>query len=810
MSALEWQAYGLGVKLSPAPESKNNLEVIAIDQASLEQLGEWPWPRSYLGVVIKRLNSNGTRAIGLTLPLHTPQSEFGVRRLDTMRDSYEGKHRKTVKEILFLARQRLDTDGALAASLKKSNNTVLPISYGLGNDPRMGVPSSNRETFESFALPNAADSFTSGRSYIPGVLNEGIPEVKQAQAPIALLARYTDAGMLDESVSGNSNPITPLILKYGDHYYPSFSLMFAARSLKVKPADISIEPGKDITMGGIRLATDPAYRAYPNIYTTEDDKQPFRVHSFHEVYSNKARAKRFNKKDVLIGITAPTLVEPVSLPGGDSMTPLMLTAHRVNNLLHGDMYTVPDWARLAQLSLFALVALYLAFVLPKLGFWTGLLTSLLALFILGNVQFGLMIINNSWVPLMLPIAALTCGALIITVKRKIDEEHQRTRSHLFESNLSLGQNLQAQGQLDHAFEKYRECHVNDALLERLYSLGLEYERRRQFNKAELVFEYIDQHNSSYRDVKKRIQRNREAQGLVVLPGNGTHSTQGTLILSQDGLQKPVLGRYEIEKEIGRGAMGMVYLGRDPKIGRTVAIKTMALALEFDADELAGVKRRFMREAETAGRLSHPNIVTIYDVGEEQELAYIAMDYLEGTDLSHHKQPDTLLPLDVVMDIVAQVATALDFAHKHDVVHRDIKPANIIYNESTGVAKVTDFGVAYVTSSSKTKTGAMLGSPAYMSPEQASGSKVDGSSDIFSLGATLYQLSTGQLPFHSDTVAGVTHKICNEKQVDAKKVRKDIPTCLNTVINKALQKKKEDRYKSGAQMAKSLRQCIDNL
>jgi serine/threonine-protein kinase len=159
-----------------------------------------------------------------------------------------------------------------------------------------------------------------------------------------------------------------------------------------------------------------------------------------------------------------------------------------------------------------------------------------------------------------------------------------------------------------------------------------------------------------------------------------------------------------------------------------------------------------------------------------------------------------------MDIAIQVATALDFAHQHEVVHRDIKPANIIYDESTGIAKVTDFGVACLTSSSKTKTGTMLGSPAYMSPEQASGQKVDGCSDLFSLGATLYQLTTGQLPFISDTVAGVTHKICNEKQVDARKIRPEIPACLNRVINKALQKNKEDRYKSGAQMARALRQC----
>ncbi len=807
MSTLEWKAYGLGTRLSPSPESKNNLQIIAIDQASLEQLGSWPWPRSYLGVVIKQLNDSGARVVGLELPLHTSQSEFGVRRLDTMRDTYEGRYQQTVKDILFLARQRLDTDGALAASLKKSDNTVLAISYGLGSEISKGSSSKRLKILQSFAFTDFPSTPDSWQSYAPSVLNAGIPETKQALAPIKLLAKHSDAGMLDESNTGRSHLVTPLVLKYADHYYPAFSLMFAARSLKLKTADIHIEPGKNISIGDIKLDTDPSYRMYPRLYPSTNNKPAFQVHSFHEIYENKINTAAFNGKDVLIGITAPALVDPVTIAGGDAMLPVILTAHQISNLLHNDAYRVPDWALLAQLCALLAVAIYLIFLLPRFGFWVGLMTSLLMLFVIVNLHFGLMAVKNIWLPLALPTITLACGALIVAARRKITEIVQRTQTHLQESNLSLGQNLHAQGQLDQAFEKYRECGINETLLDKLYSLGLDYERRRQFNKAEYVFEYIEQYGKGYRDAKQRMQKNHDVQNMVVLPKSGKHTSDGTLILSEGGLQKPVLGRYEIEKEIGRGAMGAVYLGKDPRIGRTVAIKTMALAREFDEDELEGVKQRFLREAETAGRLSHQNIVTIYDVGEEDELAYIAMDFLKGQDLSHHRLPDNFLPLETIMNIAIQVATALDFAHKHDVVHRDIKPANIIYDESSKTAKVTDFGVACLTSSSKTKTGTMLGSPAYMSPEQARAEKVTGSSDLFSLGTTLYQLTTGKLPFNADTVAGVTHMICNEKHVDAKSIRNDIPACLNRVINKALKKNKDDRYKNGAQMAKALRQCL---
>lgn len=811
MSNLEWHAYGIGARISPKALPKANLEIVAIDEASLQQLGKWPWPRSYHGIVIKNLNAGGARTVGLALPLHTPQSEFGVRRLDSMRDTYTGKYEKTVKDILFLARQRLDTDGALAASLRRSDNTVLAITYGVNQDMRKGSLTANQETLNSYAFSKTPPQRNAWMKFVPSVLTQGVPRLTQAQAPIPLLAKHSAAGMLDESITGSEDSlVAPLLLKSGDQYYPSFDLMFAAQSLRVETAHILFGPSEDVNLGGILLDTDPGYRVYPQIYKSLGDKPAFKQHSFHDIYANNIENNQFKDKDVLIGMTALSLIDPLTLPGGETMAPVMASAHLINNLLHSDMYQVPEWALLAQLAALAIVAVYLIFLLPRLRFWTGFVTSLMLLFLMINAYLGLMIIGAMWIPLMLPTAALLTGSLTIAIKRKLEEAYQRTEAHLYESNLTLGQHLQSQGNLDQAFEKYRACPINNTLLDRLYNLGLDYERRRQFSKAAMVFEYIEQKHSAFRDARERNRKNRELQDMVVLPKSGKTTEQGTLILTDNGVQKPMLGRYQIEKEIGRGAMGMVYLGKDPKIGRTVAIKTMALAQEFDTEDLADIKQRFLREAETAGRLDHQNIVTIFDVGEEQELAYIAMDYLKGHDLSRHKQAGTLLPIDVVLSIGIEVATALEYAHKHDVVHRDIKPANIVYDKTSGSVKVTDFGVACLTNSSKTKTGTMLGSPSYMSPEQVDGKKVDGGSDLFSLGTTLYQLSTGQLPFVSDTLAGLTYKICNEKQIDAIKIRSDLPPCLSRIINKAMRKQREDRYKSGAQMARALRLCRESL
>jgi eukaryotic-like serine/threonine-protein kinase len=277
-------------------------------------------------------------------------------------------------------------------------------------------------------------------------------------------------------------------------------------------------------------------------------------------------------------------------------------------------------------------------------------------------------------------------------------------------------------------------------------------------------------------------------------------------LNDGSIEKPMLGRYQVEKELGKGAMGVVYLGRDPKISRVVAIKTMALSQEFEEDELAEVKERFFREAETAGRLNHPNIVTIYDAGEEHDLAYISMEFLRGKDLAPHTKADHLLPIPQVMEIVAKVADALDYAHAQNVVHRDIKPANIMYEADNGLVKVTDFGIARITDSSRTKTGMVLGTPSYMSPEQLAGKKVDGRSDLFSLGVMLYQMTTGQLPFTGDSMATLMFKIANETHASALQINPAIPPCLVTIIDRMLEKDSDKRYARGSEIATALRQC----
>jgi serine/threonine-protein kinase len=493
------------------------------------------------------------------------------------------------------------------------------------------------------------------------------------------------------------------------------------------------------------------------------------------------------------------------------MAPALVEANIVSSILQQNFFTHPGWTHwLTVLVVLGIVA-YLAAALPRLKPSIAAMVSTGLIVLLMVVEFGLMKSKFMWVPLMVPVLMLITGHLVVTIVRSgmLNRMLVRSEADSAESNKMLGLAFQGQGQLDMAFEKFRKCPMDDSIADLLYNLALDYERKRQFNKAGSVYGYINEFNPKFRDIGERLQRSKQMEGTVMLGGSGG-TAAGTMILGDGTVQKPMLGRYQVEKELGKGAMGVVYLGRDPKINRVVAIKTMALSQEFDADELAEVKARFFREAETAGRLNHPNIVIIYDAGEEHDLAYIAMEFLKGKDLTSRTKGNNLLEAKTALEVIAKAADALDYAHTQNVVHRDIKPANIMYDEEKGEIKVTDFGIARITDSSKTKTGMVLGTPSYMSPEQLSGKKVDGRSDLFSLGVTMYQLLAGQLPFQADSMATLMFKIANEAHAPVTLFRGELPASIDTVIEKAMQKDPEQRYQRGAEFAKEVRACAAQI
>lgn len=807
---IELKGYDLGVRFSSTKAANQDVVIIKIDEVSLQEKGGWPWPRDILAEATRKIAAARPAVIGYVLPLDREQSAHGLEYIQELqglvKEKY-GSNFERIKRLLNKAEIKMDTDQVFASSLKRAGRVVLAIPFldsKKSAEPVFGLA----EHAQRYRLLGVRGINTEKSSWKNWFIPEPLLSTEKVYSPIKKLVRQAGgAGTLYLGVDKSHIRTEPLVIKYGQDYVPSFVLMMATRNRALSTRSIKVELTKhQVFIGKDKIKVDNKLRIYPKFYRGNKNQSAFPEYSIKDVLNGSVSKNKLRNKTILIGVTAPQHALPQLTPIGEVMAPVRVIAHKVSSLLNDELYEVPTWILSVQLIMLLVIGLYLMFLLPRFRMSTGMAVSGLLVIAILNIHFISMVAQSTWLPMMTPLLALVVGHLVLASKKFVDSHLSVIKLELSQANQLLGQSFHSQGQFDQAMEEYRKCIVNTSLLEQMYNLGLDYERKRQFNKAIPVFEAIQTHAPKFRDVEERLARNSEVSNAIVLGGSNASSANGTLVVSQTGMEKPMLGRYQVDKEIGRGAMGMVYLGHDPKIGRTVAIKTLMLSQEFEGDKLVEVKDRFFREAETAGRLNHPNIVTIYDVGEDQDMSYIAMDYLKGFDLLAYTKQGALLPATEVIDVIIKVADALDYAHEQKVVHRDIKPANIIYDKETGVLKVTDFGVACLTDTSKTKTGTILGSPSYMSPEQLAGKRVDGRSDMFSLGITMYQLLTGELPFVGESLASLMYKIANEKHPDIRMFNPELPACVAKIINKSLHKDIDRRFQTGSQMVGALRRC----
>jgi len=849
---LERYAYALGVRARERTPS-DKVAVIAIDDDSIRNLGRWPWPRNLHSAMIDLLREGGAKVIGNTIFYFEEQADPGLRYINEIGDlvaesslggpaaaeiqDFRGrlddagranralapvaqafrdsalvnqlpKDLEILNNKLAEARALLSVDRVLAESMAKGPKNVLAMSFQLGapaGKPEQPLPAFVRKN--ALTVVYRVNAVSNGWLPIP-TLERVLYPLPQLGEPAAGVGHLTNTLDVD-----GANRFEPLVLQHFEEYYPSMSLLLAAHALNLGPKDIEVRLGEGVAMGNVDIRTTSDLRMYTHYYGPVNGRPPFPVDSFFDVLSGKIPAANYRDKIVLIGATALGVGDTFPTPVDSAMSPALMLAHTVSSILQQDFFTRPSWAGLAELGVLLAIVAYLAWILPRLGPALGALLTGVAAVALLVTQVSLMAASAMWLKLMIPVTLLLLGHLFMTVKRlRLTEKLKLTsEAEGAESNKMLGLAFQGQGQLDMAFEKFRRVQpVDDKVLDLMYNLALDFERKRQFNKAESAYQYIAQHNPKFKDVGQKTARAKKLSETVILGGGGGAHPGGTMVLEGGEVQKPMLGRYQVEKELGKGAMGVVYMGKDPKINRTVAIKTMALSQEFEADELSDVKARFFREAETAGRLNHPNIVQIYDAGEEHDLCYIAMEFLKGHDLVRYTKAGGLLPTKEAVKFIADAADALDYAHQQGIVHRDIKPANLMLIEASRLVKITDFGIARITDSSKTKTGMVLGTPSYMSPEQLAGKKVDGRSDLFSLGVTLYQLLTGSLPFQADSMATLMFKIANEPHAKLSVVRPDLPAGLNPIVDKVLNKDLAQRYQRGSELSRDLRAVMATL
>lgn len=727
---------------------REEIMIVALDEALYEEYGSFPFRRTDLGLIAKRL------------------SEFGASVV--------------VMDFLMDFRSSYGEDEPTAAMLDEAGNVLL-VSFANFNDGK----------FEGLSYPNEV---------LNASARTGYSNLQPTSTIVDNLARVRVHKQITNNVDG----------------WP-IAIQAVAMFLGVEP---KLE-GNTLILGDLRVPLNHSGDLYidfprldPGTRYLSDGQAGFsalEILGLENLDEEELEEYQyiFENKIVLVGDTWEVTHDKFNTPVGP-VYGVEIIADTIHTLLNGAPLRPASMGIEAAATFALLVALLLTSLLRSLLLrfgailivYVGFVAALSAAYIVSGL-----VISMAYASL----AGLACIVMMSLRFYILSEQGQvASAADSAESNRMLGLAYQGQGQLDAAFDKYRRCPREDATFDLIYNLGLDYERKRQFNKAQTAYEFIAETNRTFRDVAKRIQRCEAMEDAVLISGSKTSLLGGT-IMNEDGtVEKPMLGRYQVQKELGQGAMGVVYLGTDPKINRQVAIKTMALSSEFDESEIADVKERFFREAESAGRLNHAGIVAIYDAGEESDLAYIAMELLKGYDLDGHIKPDKLLPLADVMRIGIECAEALDYAHQQQVVHRDIKPSNIMYDPDTGSVKITDFGIARITDSSKTRTGTVLGTPNYMSPEQCMGKKVDGRADLFSLGVVLYQLCSGSLPFKGESMATLMYSIVNDPPIDIKTVKPDIPATIRKVIHNAIGKKPDKRYQTGKKMAAHLRVCLERL
>ena len=853
IESLEYKTFDLRTRLRSNSNPGDEIVIVDIDNESIAKLGRWPWPRSRIAKVVDILGDSGAKIIGLNILFSEPEENSGLKEVRNLRKSFidigltedfkrnfvlsrlkknhaiyniptETKRKripdKPIVKILeqisrhfqkkareFLdaldeAEYRLNNDTRLYESLSRAKNVILPMFFQIG--PAIGKTGEKLPEFlKSSALTHIAGS---ENLYLHSTI-----AANRATYPIPLFGNVAKGIGHVNFLSDYDGTIRweVLLLNYYKQFFPSFGLQVAMKYFNLSEDDLKVDLGEGVEFGPIKIPTDHEMRMLINF---NGPNKTFPYYSFYDVLNQKVNPALFKDKIVLIGSTASGLYNALVTPVSTNFPGVEMTANVVENIIHQNFLYKPYWARTFEFGMIIIFGIFSILFLPKLKAKTASILSLILLLTLLTSVSIIFITRGMWLPIIYPTLLLLLSYTFITSRRFFLTERakERVEADSVETNKMLGLSFQGQGMLDLAFEKFRKCPIDDSLKDLLYNLGLDFERKRQFNKAASVYEYIKEQDPKFKDVSSRHSKMLAAGETMIFGSSAKKApaSERTVMVDIDA-EKPTLGRYEIIGELGKGAMGIVYKGRDPKINRIVAIKTIRFDQEFEEDQAKEIKERFFREAEAAGILNHPNIVTIYDVGEDYDLSYMAMEFLEGHDLDGFCKKQSLLPLQKVLGVCAQVCDALDYAHKKGIVHRDIKPANIVLLKN-GAIKVTDFGIARITSSSKTQTGIILGTPSYMSPEQVLGKKVDGRSDLFSLGVVLYELSTGEKPFKGESIATLMYQIANIPHPSPRQFNDLLPSFCEKIINKALEKDLEKRYQQGSEMAADLRKLAQEL
>ncbi|MGH7495751.1 MAG: CHASE2 domain-containing serine/threonine-protein kinase [bacterium] len=669
---LEYSYLDLMFKLRGAIPPAERICIVAIDDASLQQEGAWPWPRRVLAALFQRVLAA------------QPSVVIGDFILPTKTDDLTGT---------------AELAGVLRTFREQDNRGVI-LPYYFGNfEAGAGSPPSLPEpvAVSALVLFDRPGTMPTLPIRTARAVYYSDPDLLQAALPGGHINVFSDESAGDAAVRWENH-----LVRHAETYFPSLPLQVTKYAQSLTRAQMLVQAGVGVHLGGLLVPVDAQGRGWINYYGP-----PGRISTISATRVLRGHdLEKLNNKIVFIGVTAAGTQDFLQTPVSARMPGVEKLATVTSNILDQDMLLRPNafaWIELCILGVLIFSAYFIGTKLAPVHAWLAL--AILCL-VLALGSFALFVFARLWLQ-----GAGLMLALII------------------------------------------------------------------------------------------------ASGAVRMVRPVPTDSGAAITLPAEERMPRCLGRFEINGLLGEGAMGKIYSGFDPTINRKVAIKTIRPVKGLSASGNAKMRRRFLHEAQAAGALNHPNIVTVYHADEAGPYSYLVMEFLEGKTLEEIIKAEGPLPLRRTLETLLPICDALQYAHQRGVVHRDLKPANIMCT-GAGAVKLMDFGIAHILSSTLTQEGALLGTPSYMAPEQMLGEKVDGRADIFALGVVAYEMATRTQPFLGDTMAAISHRIVSGAVALPSELNALLPAAFDEVVQKALQKDKNLRYQTAMDFAVALVQLVE--
>lgn len=794
---LQWKIDDIMYSFRGEETSAPEIVLVNIDDASLRKFGDWPWSYATLADLVATCNSGKPKTILMNLDLASRVSE--------------------------------DTSGhtqILANQVSWVNNLILSYDIALSeySSKRMTKP---EHLFNS--------SIKAGSDL--GILEEETAlNIRKPFLPSGIISQYADGlgFVFTEYDSDRRVRRLPLVANFDGYIYPSAPLLAAARHLGYKPGDITVSSGKSITFGQHSVPIDNSGRMFINFNSPQST---FTEYSAAEILREQIDLSRLKDGLVIIGLTAEGVSEFYNTPVSPKMMQPELLANVIENITHEDYITRLDMSAGLNILILLGFGAFCAATLPRVTLLYRMVILIFWVFILANLNF---ILFNSY-SLLTRSLYFVLEIILFMIASPLLEEFK------FGGKFGMGEmsipepspaappapkvktrvikqepDIRPRSAEISAAEEYQDTNILQPEPDTPRSDTLEETMAQDYSGEPNVIKTEEE--APHIEPPKEIPPPRvispaepASADIPIPPVDSSAVTPVGLQSPASGASGPLsdsdqithLGRYQIVEVLGKGAMGTVFKGIDPAINRDVALKTIRLDFVSDQKEMAELRDRLFREAQAAGNLSHPNIVTIYDVGSEGSLQYIAMECLQGQTLEDMIKKRVQFSYKIIARIISQICSALQYAHENGIVHRDIKPANIMVLPDYTV-KVMDFGIARIDTSSMTKTGIAMGTPNYIAPELLQGQKVDRRCDIYSLGVVIYELLTGQRPFRGENLTSLIYSIVNEDPKPPSQINSSVPLIFDHLTAKALHKNPKERFQKATDISSALSDFVGSF